>query len=100
MEVSTNCFQKKISPEVRKLLGVGGGIKSAESAVGKAGKALKNSIGKNNNYMMIYGIEQVSNGVTIRKMKTPSKPGGNRKRVGPTSFQDLLKPSKWKELWN
>ncbi|WP_188606998.1 DUF6443 domain-containing protein [Aquaticitalea lipolytica] len=89
-----------LDSKTKKIIGLVGGVTSFDTVVGKAGDMLKNEIGQNNGHMMIYGVEQVINGATIKQMKTPSNPDGNRKRVGPTSFQDLFKGSKWLEWWN
>lgn len=81
----------KLGTNSKKVFNLLGGTTSSEGVVGKAGSLLKDQIGENNGYMMIHGVEQVRNGVTYKTMKTPSSPDGNRKRVGPTSWQDLWK---------
>ncbi|WP_321827242.1 Ig-like domain-containing protein [Maribacter dokdonensis] len=84
-------LEEKLGKKGASALGLVGVPTSLDGATQYAGSALTKSIGENNGYMMIYGVEQVRNGVTLKKMKTPSNLDGNRKRDGPTSFQDLWK---------
>ena len=84
----------KLGKNSKKAFGLLGGTSTSDGVVGKAGTLLKNSIGKNNNYMMIYGVKQEYNGTTLKQMKTPSGKNETRKRVGPTSFQDVWKAVK------
>ncbi|NER16785.1 DUF6443 domain-containing protein [Spongiivirga citrea] len=94
-------LEKKLGDKGASAIGLVGVPTSLDGVTQYAGDALNKAIGENNGYMMIYGVEQIRNGVTLKNMKTPSKPeSSNRKSVGPTSFQDLFKVSKWKEWWN
>lgn len=85
-----NSLVSKLNQKQKALFGALGVATSAEAIVGKAGAALKNAIGKNNSYAIIYGVQHIQNGALMKAMKTPSGNGvGERKSVGPTSFQDL-----------
>lgn len=81
-----------MSPQAKSLLAGLGISTSAEGLVGQAGGALKDMVGKNNSYAILYGVQHIQNGTLMKAMKTPSGNGmGERKSVGPTSFQDLWK---------
>ncbi len=79
----------KLGDNTKKIIGLLGGTTSSDGIIDKAGSLITNNIGANNRYMMIYSVEHIYNDVMMKQMKTPSNPEGNRKRVGPTSFQDL-----------
>ncbi len=59
--------------------GLAGGISSFDGGVSLAGEVLTNSIGKNNEYAMVYGVNHYYNGKLMKQMKTPSKPSRNER---------------------
>ncbi|WP_062061794.1 RHS repeat domain-containing protein [Aquimarina longa] len=67
---------------------------SGALAVGGAFSGKK--AGKWSNYAIIYDVKQISNGTLTKDFKNGKS---TRKNVGPQSFQDLFKASKWKEMF-
>lgn len=66
-----------------------------QDSCGSGGDDLKNHIGKNNSYAIIYGIQHVQNGGMMKEMKTPAGiQGDSRYSVDPTSWQGLWKAFK------
>ncbi|WP_308131217.1 RHS repeat-associated core domain-containing protein [uncultured Flavobacterium sp.] len=87
-----NKLFNNLDSKTKSAIGILGSYTSAEGLVGQSGAALKDMVGKNNSYAILYGVEHIQNGTMIKAMKTPSGSGaGERKRVGPTSFQQLWK---------
>lgn len=90
-----NSIFSSLSDNSKSFLDVLGSYTSAEGLVGTAGDALKSMVGENNKYTIIYGVQHIQNGTLMKPMKTPSGNGtGERKRVGPTSWQGLYKAIK------
>lgn len=90
-----NSLFSKLNPNTKSVVGLVGGSTSADGLIGLAGDALKNHIGKNNSYAIIYGVQHVQNGGMMKEMKTPAgQAGGSRYSVGPTSWQGLWKAIK------
>ncbi|PJC06076.1 MAG: hypothetical protein CO068_13065, partial [Flavobacteriaceae bacterium CG_4_9_14_0_8_um_filter_34_30] len=84
-----------LSTNTKALLGVVGGVKGSDSLMGTIGGGLKETVGANNKYMIIYGVQHVQNGAMMKEMKTPAgQTGGSRYSVGPTSWQGLWKAIK------
>ena len=90
-----NSVFSKLNSKQKDAIGIFGSYTSVGGLTGVAGNSLKNSIGKNNQYAILYGVEHLQNGAMMKEMKTPAgQAGGSRYSVGPTSFQDLWKAIK------
>jgi RHS repeat-associated protein len=90
-----NSLFSKLNSNTKSVVGLVGGSTSADGLIGLAGDALKNHIGKNNSYAILYGVQHVQNGGLMKEMKTPAgQAGGSRYSVGPTSWQGLWKTIK------
>ena len=80
-------LEKKLGKQGASALGLVGVPTSLDGIVQSAGNKLNKSIGENNGYMMIHGIQELRDGVLMKRMKTPSRPSRNPRRT----YQGLWK---------
>ncbi|KRD05403.1 hypothetical protein ASE21_20820 [Flavobacterium sp. Root901] len=90
-----NDIFSKLNSKQKDAIGIFGSYTSIGGLTGVAGNSLKNTIGKNNQYAILYGVQHIQNGAMMKEMKTPAgQAGGSRYSVGPTSWQGLWKAFK------